>query len=67
MGAEVLSLHRNPPFFPRRQKEESRGAIVGILGPKTHYLYIYWVWGPIRERKVARGGVNIVKGVYVSK
>ena len=26
--------------------------IVGVLGPRAHYLYIYWVWGPIRGREV---------------
>jgi len=40
MGVEELSLHRNPPFFPRSQKEESRGAMVGVLGPEVH-IYVY--------------------------
>ena len=26
--------------------------IVGVLGPRAHCLYIYWVWGPIRGREV---------------
>ena len=28
--------------------------IVGVLGPRAHclYIYIYWVWGPIRGREV---------------
>ena len=40
MGTEELSLHRNPPFLPMIQKEESRGAIVGMVGPRMH-IYIY--------------------------
>ena len=40
---------------------------VRVLGPKAHYLCIYWVWDPIRGRKIVRGGINIIKGVCVSK
>ena len=29
-------------FFPKSQKERSRGVIVEVLGPGAHYLYIYW-------------------------
>ena len=28
-------------FLPESQKEESRGAIVGVLGPGAHFLCIY--------------------------
>ena len=44
MGMVELSLQRNPPFFPRSQKEGSRGVIVEVLGPGAYYLYIYWAW-----------------------
>ena len=40
MGVEELSLHRNPSFFPRSQKEESRGAIIGVIGSRVH-IYVY--------------------------
>ena len=40
MGAEELSLHQNPPFFLRSQKEESRGAIAGVIGPGAQ-IYVY--------------------------
>jgi len=40
---------------------------VGVLGPESHYLCIYWVWDPIRGCKIVRGGINIIKGVCVSK
>ena len=40
MGVKELSLHRNPPLFSRSQKEESQGAIVGVIGPRAH-IYVY--------------------------
>ena len=40
MGAKELSLHRIPHFFPRSQKEESRRAIVGVIGLGA-YIYVY--------------------------
>ena len=38
----VLWTYRTTP----RQKEESRRAIVGVLGPRVHYLFIFWACGP---------------------
>ena len=48
MGTEELSLHRNSPFFPRSQKEESRGAIVGVKGLGAH-IYVYIGPGALPE------------------
>ena len=48
MGMEELSLHQNPPFLPRSQKEESRGAIVGVKGPGAH-IYVYIGLGALPE------------------
>ena len=28
---------------------------------------IYWAWGPIGGHEVVQGGVNIIRGVHVSK
>ena len=40
MGSEQLQWYQNPPFFPRSQKEESRGAIIGVLGQEL-IIYVY--------------------------
>ena len=36
-------------FLAKSQKEESRGAIVRILGVRVHYLFLYWACGPIQR------------------
>ena len=40
MGAEELPLHLIPPLFLRSQKEESQGAIVGVIDLGAH-IYVY--------------------------
>ena len=35
--------------------------------PNNIQQCIYWAWSPIRGHEVVRGGVNIIRGVYVSK
>ena len=40
---------------------------VGPLGPKVHYLSIYWACGPSREQKSARGGEVFVRGDCADK
>ena len=47
--------------------DEKLIVIVEVLGPRAHYLCIYWVWGPIRECEVIRGRVNIARRVRVGK
>ena len=36
-------------FLAKSQKEESRGAIVRILGVRVNYLFLYWACGPIQR------------------
>ena len=35
-------------FLADEPERRIRGAIVGILGPEVHYLFIYWACGLIR-------------------
>ena len=48
-GHELARVTSRSFFLVMSQKEESRGAIVGILGPEVHYLFLYWACGPIQR------------------
>ena len=54
-------------FKIKKKKKGAQIGVVGVLGSRAHYLYIYWTWGPIQGREVIWGGVNIVRGVRISK
>ena len=36
MGTKGLLSHQDPPFLPWRRKEQSRGAIVGVIDLGAH-------------------------------
>jgi len=42
-------------------------VVVGPLGPKVHYLHIYWACGLSREQGSARGGEIFVRGDCVDE
>ena len=48
-GHELARVTSRSFFLAKSQKEESRGAIVGILGLRVHYLFLYWACGPIQR------------------
>jgi len=50
-------------FLPEKQKRGiSRGYCRDVRPSR-----IFWVWSPIRGHEIVRGGVNIIRGVRVSK
>ena len=67
MGMELMKRHQDPSFFLRSQKEEFRGAIVGLLGPGVHYLLVYWACGPSRGQGPTREGEAFVRRDSVEK
>ena len=56
MGAKGQSSHRDPPFFPRGRKEESRGVIVRGKRLGSPYQCLHWAKGPVQGKTLPRPG-----------